>query len=277
MKLRSPAARATLGVLGALACITVLRSQTGAEPQAGSTPKGTPATTNAETPRQTAKVWTGSPNGPNDAFEDPNRAEQLRLSEVFDAMKIQSGSAVADIGAGGGWLTMRLSNRVGLKGVVYAEDITKKYTDFIAARAEKAGIQNVRPVLGTLDDPELPDNALDAAIILNAYHEFETPIVMLRKIQTAMKPGARLGFIERDTDALRREARQTYAQTGKVKRRVTESRDENPTTDDHRLAADIIEREAVSVGFEKVILLELRDDHYLLVVQKANANDKQNR
>lgn len=268
MKLRSPVLRAALGVLVALAFVTILRAQPETAPQAGSTPSPAKPPTKTETPRQTANVWTGSPNGPNGAFENPNRAEQLRLPEVFDAMEIQSGTVVADIGAGGGWLTMRLAQRVGSNGAVYAEEITKKYIDFIAARAHKAGVKNVRPILGTSSDPKLPAKALDAAIILNAYHEFETPLVMLRKIHKAMKPGARLGFIERDTDELRREAREAYVKTGQIKRRVTESRDENPFTDDHRLAANIIEREALSVGFEKVLLLELRDYHYLLVVQK---------
>jgi ubiquinone/menaquinone biosynthesis C-methylase UbiE len=270
MKLRSRAARIALGVLAALAVVTILRVQPEAAPPAGSTPDTIKPPTKRETPRQTASVWTGSPNGPNGAFEAPDRAEQLHLPAVFNALKIHSNSVVADIGAGGGWLTMRLSRRVGPNGVVYAEEITKKYTGFIAARAEKAGVKNVRPILGTTDDPKLPDNTLDAAIILNAYHEFEAPLLMLRKIHKAMKTGARLGFIERDTDQLRREAREAYAKTGKIKRRVTESRDANSITDDHRLAADIIEREALSTGFEKVLLLELRDYHYLLVVQKKN-------
>ena len=220
------------------------------------------------TARQTAGAWTGSPTGPNGSFEDPNRAEQLRLPEVFDAMKIQKGSKVADIGAGGGWLTMQLSSRVGDSGTVYAEEILKKYTDYIANRAQKAKATNVRTILGTVTDPKLPANTLDAVIILNAYHEFEAPIALLQKIKAGMKPGARLGIIERDTDELRRDAQDAYKKTGKIKRRVTESRDKNPNTDDHRLAADVVEREAIAAGFKKVQLKELRDYHYLMVVEK---------
>lgn len=220
------------------------------------------------TQRQTASVWTGSPLGPDGAFEDPNREYTLRLPEVFDALGIKQGSKVADIGAGGGWLSVRLSKRVGDSGTVYAQEILKKYTDYIEKRAQKAKIKNIKTILGTPTDPKLPQNSLDAVIILNAYHEFELPLLMLRRIQAAMKPGARLGFIERDTDELRREARKAYEKTGKIKRRVTESRDKDPKTDDHRLAADIVEREAAAVGFKKVALVELRDYHYLLVVEK---------
>jgi ubiquinone/menaquinone biosynthesis C-methylase UbiE len=220
------------------------------------------------TQRQTAHVWTGSPLGPDGSFEDPNREYTLRLNDVFDAMNIKQGSAVADIGAGGGWLSVRLAKRVGAGGTVCAEEILKKYTDFIDKRAQKAGLKNIKTILGTTTDPKLPESTLDAAIILNAYHEFELPLVMLRQIKNALKPGGRLGFIERDTDELRREAREAYAKTGKIKRRVTESRDKDPYTDDHRLAADVIEREAAQVGLKKVQLLELREYHYLLVVGK---------
>ena len=252
------------GVLAASAFTLILWAQ----PNAVGAPATTTKTTNDGTARQTAQVWTGSPTGPDGAFEDPERETRLKLREVFDALDIQKGSVVADVGAGGGWLTMKLSSRVGPTGIVYAEEILKKYTDFIANRSKKAKATNVRTILGTTSDPKLPANTMDAVIILNAYHEFDTPLAMLEKIKSGMKPGGRLGFIERDTDELRREAQEAYKKTGKIKRRVTESRDKDPKTDDHRLAVDIVEREAVSVGFKKVSLLELRDYNYLLVVEK---------
>ena len=105
-------------------------------------------------------------------------------------------------------------------------------------------------------------------IILNAYHEFQYPLIMLRRIHGSMKPGARLGIIERDTDELRREAREAYAKTGQIKRRVTESRAETPYTDDHQLALDVVERETAQIGFRKVRHIELRHYHYLLIVEK---------
>ena len=149
----------------------------------------------------------------------------MKLPEVFDALRIQKGSKVADIGAGGGWLTMQLASRVSESGTVYAEEILKKYTDYIFNRAQKANVTNVRTILGTATDPKLPANTLDAVVVLNAYHEFEAPIALLRKIKTGMKPGARLGIIERDTDELRRDAQEAYQKTGKIKRRVTALRD----------------------------------------------------
>ncbi|MDF2439199.1 MAG: hypothetical protein JWN98_183, partial [Abditibacteriota bacterium] len=142
------------------------------------------------------------------------------------------------------------------------------YTKFIERRAAREGLKNVRTILGTVSDPKLPANALDAVLILNAYHEFEQPLALLRYVKTAMKPGARLAFIERDNEELRSEAREAYATTGKIKRRVDEQPDKNPYSDDHRLALEIVEREAASVGFKKVVSYDLRDDHYVLVVEK---------
>lgn len=221
------------------------------------------------TQRQTAHVWTGSPTGPDGSFEDPHRDYMLKLPEAMDAMKIGKGSVVADVGAGGGWLTVRLAQRVGSSGTVYAEEILKKYTDFIDKRADKAGLKNIKTILGTTTDPKLPEGELDCAVVLNAYHEFEYPLLMLRRISKGLKPGGYIGIIEQDTDELRREARDAYAKTGKIKRRVTESRDKDPNTDDHRLALDVVEREAAQVGLKKVKVLELREYHYLIVVQKA--------
>jgi precorrin-6B methylase 2 len=254
------------GVLAALGLLAAFQlSNLSADDEAAGSPK---APASDGTQRQTAHVWTGSPLGPDGDFEDPNREYVLRLPDVFNAMHLQKGSDVADIGAGGGWLTVRLAQRVGDSGTVYAEEILPKYTDFIARRAQRAGLKDIRTILGTTNDPKLPANALDAAMILNAYHEFEYPLLMLRRIYNALRPGGRLGIIEQDTDELRREAREAYAKTGKIKRRVTESRDKDPYTDDHRLALDVVQRETALVGFVNPRPMELRYYHYLLVVEK---------
>jgi SAM-dependent methyltransferase len=221
------------------------------------------------TTRQTAKPWTGSPLGPGQAFEAPNRAKVLRIQTVMDDLGIIAGSKVADIGAGGGWFTMLAARRVGAKGVVYAEDILPQYTRYIAQRARREGLRNVRTIQGTTTDPKLPRNTMDAVLILNAYHEFEQPLSVLRKIYVAMKPGARLAFIERDDEELRQQAREAYAQTGKIKRRVDESPDDNPLTDDHRLAREIVEREATSIGFRLLKSYDLGADNYVVIVEKV--------
>jgi ubiquinone/menaquinone biosynthesis C-methylase UbiE len=241
-----------------------------AQGERAKTPKKAPAKPDGTT-RQTAQPWTGSPLGPGEAFEAPNRAEVLRIQTVMDDLGIVRGSAVADIGAGGGWFSMIAARRVGPEGVVYAEEILPKYTRFIARRAKREGLNNVRPILGTVTAPKLPANSVDAVLILNAYHEFEQPLGILRKIHVAMRPGARLGFIERDNAELRQQARDAYAQTGKIKRRVDEQPDNDPHTDDHRLAREIVEREAMTAGFKLIKSYNLGADHYITIVVKQAA------
>ena len=214
--------------------------------------------------RKTAQPWTGSPL----EFEYANRDQTLKIPQVFRALKIGKGSHVADVGAGGGWLSTRLARQVGPTGVVYAEEILPRYVEFLQQRARREKLPQMKTVLGTTSDPNLPKN-LDVVIILNAYHEFDKPLEMLAKIKSSMKPGGRLGFIERDDLELRAEAELAYRQTGKIKRRVTERNDGNPITDDHRLALPIVEREAAEVGFKKVRSMQLGEDKYLLVVEKT--------
>ena len=86
--------------------------------------------------RQTAAPWTGSPL----AFEYPNRDKTLKIPQVFRALKIGKGSHVADVGAGGGWLSTRLARQVGPNGVAYAEEILPRYVDFLqsSARAKRS-------------------------------------------------------------------------------------------------------------------------------------------
>ncbi|RYX81945.1 methyltransferase domain-containing protein [bacterium] len=216
------------------------------------------------TERQTARPWTGGV----DIFETPGREQELKLPSVFRVLGIKSGKKVADVGAGGGWLSIRMARAVGPSGTVYAQDILPKYTQFIDERARYEGLPNIKTVLGTVTDPKLPTNTLDSVVILNAYHEFDQPLAMLTKIKRAMKTGARLGIIERDTDELRLEAQQAYEESGEILRRVGEQDDQNDLTDDHTLALDIVQREAEKVGFRFISSHELGNDKYLAVFQK---------
>ena len=94
----------------------------------------------------------------------------------MDALRIADGSVVADLGAGGGWFTVRLARRVGPNGIVYAEDIQHQMIESINRRVEREGLQKrVITKLGTAADPGLPQGALDAVLIVDAYHEMEHP------------------------------------------------------------------------------------------------------
>jgi ubiquinone/menaquinone biosynthesis C-methylase UbiE len=113
----------------------------------------------------------------------------------MDALLIAEGSVVADLGAGGGWFTIRLANRVGPNGIVYAEDIQQQMIEAINRRVARAQLTNVVTILGTASDPMIPE-PVDAVLIVDAYHEVEEPVIMLRNVAKKLKPTGRLGIVE---------------------------------------------------------------------------------
>jgi ubiquinone/menaquinone biosynthesis C-methylase UbiE len=131
-------------------------------------------------------------------FEDPGREQRLQISHVMDLLHIKPGSTVADIGAGGGWFSVRAARRVGPQGRVIAEDINPKYLASIAARAQREHLANIQTLLGTPDDPKLAPGSLDAALMLKVYHEIAHPQPVLASLRAALKPGARFGIIDRN-------------------------------------------------------------------------------
>jgi predicted methyltransferase len=131
-------------------------------------------------------------------FEDPERDKKLQVNRVMDLLEIHSGSAVADVGAGSGWFTVRAARRVGSSGRVYAVDINPSYLDYIRDRAQREKLSNINTILGKSDDPLLPPNSVDAVLLMKTYHEVAQPIVLLRHLHAAMRPGARLGIIDRN-------------------------------------------------------------------------------
>jgi len=120
--------------------------------------------------------------------EDPDRA--------IDVLKLQKGAAVADVGAGSGYITEKLSKKVGPMGRVYATDIQQGMIDLLNKRIAKRRLTNVTPVLSTQDDPRLPIEALDLVIMVDVYHELSQPQLMLRHIKASLKPGGRLVLLE---------------------------------------------------------------------------------
>ncbi len=129
-------------------------------------------------------------------LEGPDRDAWQRPDQVLDKLLIAERSVVADLGAGGGWFTIRLAGRVGPNGIVYAEDVQPQMIEAITRRTARAQLKNVRTVLGTSSNPRLP-GPIDAALIVDAYHEMEQPrVVMLRNIAKALKAGGRIGILE---------------------------------------------------------------------------------
>jgi ubiquinone/menaquinone biosynthesis C-methylase UbiE len=128
-------------------------------------------------------------------LEPPDREAWQKPDQVMDALRVAEGTTVADLGAGGGWFTVRLARRVGQSGRVYAVDVQRLMIAAIKRRVEREGLSNVQPVLGELDDPRLPGQT-DAVLIVDAFPEMEDPIAMLRNVARTLKPHGRIGIID---------------------------------------------------------------------------------
>ena len=120
--------------------------------------------------------------------EEPDRA--------LDLLAIPKGAAVADVGAGSGYMTVKLSTRVGPTGKVYANDIQPEMLRLLGRRLTTQHITNVTLVQGAVDDPRLPESAVDLELLVDVYHEFSAPQTMLKQLREALKPTGRLVLLE---------------------------------------------------------------------------------
>ena len=169
---------AALSVIALLAIAAGVAAQTGVHPISGRRYAQTMGVEGAD--------WLD--RAERDQEEDPDRA--------IDALKLQKGATVADIGAGSGYMTEKLSKKVGPMGRVYAADIQQGMIDLITRRIASRKLANVTPVLSTQDDPRLPVEAIDLVLMVDVYHELSQPQLMLRHIKASLKPGGRLALVE---------------------------------------------------------------------------------
>jgi cyclopropane fatty-acyl-phospholipid synthase-like methyltransferase len=170
---------ALIAFLGFLSAISLLARQASA-----------PATDN----RKTSTPYTGDLS----IFDSAGRDQRLQIDRVMDLLGITSGKNVADIGAGSGWFTVRAARRVGDSGRVYAVDINPEAVQHIKDRAQGEKLNNIESILGKEDDPLLPANRIDAVLVLKTYHEVAKPVTLLRNLRAALRPGAKVGIIDRN-------------------------------------------------------------------------------
>jgi SAM-dependent methyltransferase len=167
--------------------------------------------------RKTSEPYTGDLS----VFDSPGRDERLHIERVMDILGIAPGKSVADIGAGSGWFTVRAAKRLAAEGLVYAVDINPEAVRYISERAQKEQIRNVKTILSKADDPLLPARSVDAVLLLKTYHEVAQPVVLLRNLRAALRPGAKVGVIDR-----------------------------NGNGEDHGVGRDVVIREAKEAGYE---------------------------
>jgi predicted methyltransferase len=154
-------------------------------------------------------------------FDAPGRDERLQINRVMDMLGIEPGESVADIGAGSGWFTVRAARRVTSSGTVYAVDINPEAIQYIDRRGKKEQLQNIKTILSKPDDPQVPAESIDAVLLLRTYHEVAHPVVLLRKLRSSLKPGAKIGIIDRSGNGA-----------------------------NHGVSKDVVVREAAQAGYE---------------------------
>lgn len=130
-----------------------------------------------------------------DWLERPQRTHEEMPDEVVAALELKPTDVVADIGAGSGYFSFRMAEMVP-QGRVLAVDIQPEMLQMIEERRQADGVDNVQGVLGSVDDTRLPDNSIDLALLVDAYHEFSHPYEMLSSIYDALKPGGRIVLLE---------------------------------------------------------------------------------
>ncbi len=131
-----------------------------------------------------------------DWLERSERDEEEAPDIALNVLKIPKGASVADIGAGSGFITERLSARVGPTGRVFANDLQPQMLQILGRRLAQRNITNVTLVQGTIDDPKLDAASVDLEIMVDVYHELSQPQAMLRRLRAALKPGGRLVLLE---------------------------------------------------------------------------------
>jgi precorrin-6B methylase 2 len=170
-----------------------------------------------------------------------DRDKWQRADEIIKQLKLQSGNSVADIGCHEGYITFKLSKVVGLKGKVFAVDVSQSKLDKLTEHAKNRNATNIATIKGEYDDPKLTPQSLEAVIIMDAYHEMDNHDKILTHIKVALKPGGRLVLCEpisderkdasRETQEGRHELGMVYAIDDLKKAGFTIIKQENPFID----------------------------------------------
>jgi 2-polyprenyl-3-methyl-5-hydroxy-6-metoxy-1,4-benzoquinol methylase len=126
--------------------------------------------------------------------EERQREEDCAM--LLEALEIQPGQTVCDMGCGNGFYTLQMAKRVGEQGKVLAVDIQPEMLHLLSERAKAEEIANIEPIIGTVIDPNLPPDSVDLILLVDVYHEFSHPEQMLRAMRKALKPRGRIALAE---------------------------------------------------------------------------------
>lgn len=182
-----------------------------------------------------------------DWLEREGREAEQRPEEVIRAMGLKDGDVVADLGCGTGFFARRMARAVAPRGRVYGVDIQPEMLEKMRGLLAREGIQNVVPVLGAADDPQLPPGSLDWILLVDVFHEFQQPTAMLRKMREALKPDGRVALVE-------------YRLHGDSAAHIRV---------EHRMSVDQVLREWLPAGFRLVEKHEFLPTQHFLIFAKS--------
>jgi len=183
-----------------------------------------------------------------DWLERPESETEENVEGALNAVGLKPGMTVAEVGAGTGYVALRMAKRVGPTGKVYANDLQPEMLDLLRANAARAGLTNVETVLGFATDPKLPAGQMDLIILVDVYHEFSQPQKMLQGIRAALKPDGRLLQLEyrKEDPAV-------------------------PILPDHKISVAQAKTEVEAEGFKLDSVIETLPRQHMLIYTKAAA------
>jgi ubiquinone/menaquinone biosynthesis C-methylase UbiE len=130
------------------------------------------------------------------AYEGFDRDDWQQPQRVIEALEIEPGMQVADVGAGGGYFTFKLADAVGAEGKVFAVDVDDDMIAYLREHAAEQGYENVRVVRGEFTDPLLPDGTIDLVFTSNTYHHLEDPVAYFAVVRDDLRPGGRVAILD---------------------------------------------------------------------------------
>lgn len=155
------------------------------------------------------------------------REREERCSLLLDNLGLRTGMTVCDMGCGNGFYAIPIAKLLGPKGRVLAVDIQPEMLFLLRERMEIESVDNITPILGSVDDPYLPEGTVDLAILVDVYHEFGFPEEMLAALRKSLKPDGRIVLVEFRAED-----------------------DEVPIKPEHKMTKKQVNRELVANGFK---------------------------
>ena len=134
------------------------------------------------------------------AFGQERRETWQPPDKIMDAVGVKPGMVIGEAGAGRGYFTFYLAERVGAEGRIYANDISKSALDALQARADREGVENIEIVMGEVVDPLFPEEELDMIVMVYVLHMLDRPLEFLENLKKYLAPDASLVIIEKNTD-----------------------------------------------------------------------------